>query len=72
MSTPAFSIEQLAQEAELSAKEFAGQTRALRTKREVPPNEVFALRAYRQRRKQALFDFVRAQVLAGRGAEAAE
>ena len=61
MSAEEFSIKQLAQEAEQSAQEYAGQTHALRTKREAPPAEVFALRALRQRRKQALFDFMRAQ-----------
>ena len=48
------SISQQAEEAALSAREYSGQTDALRAKREAPPAEVFALRKYRQARKDAL------------------
>lgn len=66
----AISIQQMAEEAHLSALEFAGQTEALRTKRQPPPDEVFAIRGFRQERKDALAEHMRAE--AERGAEAAE
>lgn len=66
------SIHQMAEEAHLSALEFAGQTDALRSKRQPPPDEVFAIRGFRQVRKDALAEHLRAQAQAASGAEAAE